>query len=147
GGPSCHEPGGTPCNTIAVSPTWVSVQRSSATPPAPAGGTLTGGRYVMTSVVLFTTDGGAGPTGARENEAFELATNTVQSVVQREVEDGGCEVSREAGTVTFAGTQLTYASTCPGGGAGGMSYTATSSTLVLFQDEGGLTRIVTYTRQ
>jgi hypothetical protein len=139
--------GGTtaPCNTLQNLAPGVS-QIQVNTRPSPAGGTLVDGTYYLTSQQLYTgTGGNTGPSGtttkmvlAVSNAAAGMATVTsVLSV-------NGSADYRQTWMVTTSGSKWALQVTCPQSERGTWDYTATGTSLVIFETSGGIN---TYTRQ
>jgi hypothetical protein len=101
-------------------------------PPSALGGTVVPGLYFVTKVNVYRMASGAAlPT---LQEAMNLGSNTyaLNSYID------GQQGSPESGTYSTSGTMFTRTSSCPGAGGGPYShpYTATSTTLTLYEGGG-----------
>lgn len=107
----CNAPG--QCGKVVV---WEQI----ATEPAPpTGGAIADGTYVLTNYTFYTGPGGAtGPLmGNLEGQGTYVFTNgAVQETVTIEAQQQPAKTDYLAGTVSTAGTKITFARTCPDAG-------------------------------
>jgi hypothetical protein len=139
------------CNTLVNDAPHVVPQNRPTAPPAPLGGTITDGRYVLTTYNLF-----IGPDGQAINlgdfwaaDVVMVAGTTIQSVEGYRME--GLEhlpgTSRSY-SFTASGTTLSVAETCPmPTEARSIEFTASASEYRWYVPAAGATAELTYTRQ
>ncbi|MBX3204736.1 MAG: hypothetical protein KF764_06690 [Labilithrix sp.] len=109
------------CNLLENVASDVPVVRVADDAPAPAGGTIASGTYIVTAATEYTgAAGSSGETGQTVRMTFRFALPEVESVFEG--------VNRSA-TTTIDGTKLVTTTTCPSSQATETSYTATASTL------------------
>lgn len=107
-------------------------------PPAPEGGPIASGTYVLDAATSYTGAGGAsGPTGEVRRMTMRVALPDVESIF-----DG---VHRSA-TCTIDGTKLVTTSTCPTRGTDENGYTATPSTLSLWSERSSSTVVLKFVK-
>jgi hypothetical protein len=146
---------GDACNTLDPAGPCVTSTLGTGTPPIPGGGPIQGGTYDLTSLVVYpTADAGVPQVGSDPRRgAIAFPAVTTGSFVIQMTESSGTTFDRQAGTVVAAGTQVTFAPTCPprgdaGNSGGSAGYTATATTFTLFDtgDDGNL-RLNLYTKR
>jgi hypothetical protein len=134
------------CNTFANIGSVVTVSCGSA-PPAAAGGTILPGTYVLTGGVFYGggCSGDAGPSASIGPQTIVLAGSCFQSIFV----NGGGAVLNTTSTCSNAGVDYTCTTVCPAGDAGTVTkqYTATSTTLTVYQVTMGQPNIAIYTKQ
>lgn len=126
------------CNQLEPSGEWVSNVRIPAAPPVMTGGTLADGTYRLVSWTTYTGIGGISVPGTlslRQTLKFEGGTFSQVTAVL-----APAQVQRGVATITIAGANITFVSTCTTsfGGTSMMGYTATSSELRLLGTTGDL---------
>ncbi len=116
----------------AVEKTWV----ATAT-PAPAGGTLSPGTYVLTKYEQFTgPTGDSGPIGLRYRAVIAISG----AGFERAFTGSGIGTPvLESGTWAVAGTNVTLTNTCPDPFPKTWGYTASATQLVVFEGDEALT--------
>lgn len=131
------------CNAIVLGTPVTSATMLASAPPQALGGTIVDGIYEATAVNVFTGSGGA---AGQEEVSSALSIRVAGSVWQFAYRDGfPAELKRTTAAVTTAGSTFTETFVCPegGGGAKTFPYTATATTLQLFQKSSkGTTEIV-----
>jgi hypothetical protein len=133
--------GATACNSLTLSATAPVATARTGAPPAPAGGTISDGTYVMTKVDVYPPD-----------SSLDLLSETIRVTGnQMEIVAGvGTFVNRVTSTFSTVGTKfVASAITCsdpPGATLATMGtlYTATPTTLISFD---GDTTVSTFTKQ
>ena len=124
------------CNTLTASGDVVIQTAATGSAPAPAGGTIANGTYVLTSNEVF-------PPGSSASASSKETLRITGNQMERALAYLGF-VSQLNYSISTAGTTLTATATCPVGDAFSLPYTATATTLVIF---GDATSVQTYTRQ
>ncbi len=127
----------------------------TGTAPTPAGGTIAGGTYDLTSLTVYaTSDAGVQASdeqprrGALVIPAITTGTFTIQMT-----QSSGAAVERQAGSVVVSGSEVMFTPTCPppgdGGDSGGTAaFTATATTFTLFEMGGnGALNVNLYTKR
>lgn len=134
------------CNQLELPDPVVTVMQVAEVGPAPAGGALVPGTYVLTAATIYTGTGGA--SGPTTHTRREITTNdgTHYDLVQVDVDGATMSMNREAGSYTIAGSQLTTTKECPGGPPDtvGLTTTASSFTLIFGTDP---VDVLEFTRQ
>ncbi len=113
------------CNSLPV-PAGVREMMQPGSIPAAAGGTIVPGHYVLTAWNVYAPDSALPAT-----RVTAVRFNSDSTFVSY---DGGM---RFGGTWSTSGTQLTLNVTCPGTVMASFGYTATATTLTLFDTNGG----------
>ena len=154
GGTACGDVTGTgsglTCNTVAAGGPCVTSTFSTAASPTPAGGTFAAGTYNLVSQTTYgAADAGFFPLTFRQT--YVLSNVTTTSFTLDQVETSGTAVDRRHGTVAVSGMTATFTPTCPvtdgGSDAGGsVEFTATSSSVTLFQSKNGLVQASVYNK-
>jgi hypothetical protein len=119
--------------------------------PTPAGGPITAGTYDLVSVNVYPgPDAGTNNGQSDQRSTWIISSVTSTSLSLDVIEVSGTTTKRQSGAVTIAGSNVTFAPTCPSGGNGGGSaaYTATTTTFTLFDmgDSGDL-RVKVYNKR
>jgi hypothetical protein len=129
--------GGTSCSTLAPPATGVSEQKQSGSAPAPAGGTVVDGTYVLTKVDIYS----ASINPAVRKARIRYTGNKYEQVVVRPES----EPYSVSGTFTVSGTTFSYTEGCPAYGGSPMTYeyTATPTEFKLHTT----TSVATYTKE
>lgn len=137
------------CNAIVDVAALITANQTAANPPNPMGGIIADGTYALTDATVYT--GPGGPTGGLGQARVTLQ---IQGTTVQIVDDGDPNRSkRSTATLTTMGTSLIAIDTCPDSKATVGSYTASSTTLLIFQPAGSLpdggseTLVETYTKQ
>lgn len=123
------------CNSVAKSGPVVTITCASGAVPAGTGGTIVDGTYNLTAHVRYLADGGA-CSGGTDQSTEVIAGTSVQVI-------GG--TGALSGTITVSGAMLTFNITCPSAASGVDTFTATPTTLTIFDAMAG--RVYTYTKQ
>ena len=149
------DPNGASCNTLVALGADVMTIVSNAPPPMPMGGTPMDGTYVLVTSTEHS-DAGPGPNGERRNQTLAVTTGMLQQAEQRTLTDGGCEIRRTTGTLTFSGTNATFVPTCPicdggtncnMGGTVGFTASGTMFTIIQPENNGARIRVQTFNRR
>ncbi len=114
------------CNQLVNDGPSVPEVAETGTPPAMTGGTVADGTYVLTERKDW-----MGSCGCNTRQKLQITGDVVQ-VVSRT--DADPEVTF-TGKATFAGSNLTLAMSCPASKAIALTYTATATTLMLFDPQ------------
>jgi hypothetical protein len=122
---------------------------STASPPTPAGGTISAGTYVLTSETFY------GPSGNQQDdrrETFVVSAVTSASFTLDQIHVSGTHTDRSRGAVLVSGTMVTYTPVCPPPGDGGdnggsAQFTATATTFSLIQPKNGGTQVSVFTKR
>jgi hypothetical protein len=115
------------CHDLPVPPAVVELQEATD-PPAPRGGPIVFGRYVMIARTIHTGPGGAtGPSGVMRRAASEMASGVVNMIDQRNDE----RPARLSYTVAVSGPRLLLTSTCPTGISLDLGFTAAGDMLTI----------------
>lgn len=134
-GDSAPPPGGA-CNAVPITAPPVTGVSETATRPIPAGGTIADGTYFLTAHQTF----GAPTAGVTYRAVMVFKGSTIELAQTR---NGGAE-ERATLTLTTTGTKFAAKTTCPPGSSLSYdSYTATGTTLMLFDDA----KVATLTKQ
>jgi hypothetical protein len=127
------------CNDLANIAVPVEVHAVAAPPPAPEGGTLVDGTYVVTASTLYTGEGGAsGATGDEVRMTVRIRGAQADSVF-----DG---VNRSA-VLTVDGTRVHSASTCPSKASDAVGFTSTGEGFALFLTRSEGTLVQTFSKR
>jgi hypothetical protein len=139
------------CNTLVNDAPHVVPQNQPTAPPAPLGGTITDGRYALTTYNLF-----IGPDGQAINlgdfwvaDVVVVAGTTIQSIEGYRME-GLDHLPGTARTYSFAasGATLSVTETCPmPAEARSIDFTATASEYRWYVPAPGAIAELTYTKQ
>jgi hypothetical protein len=129
--------GGTDCHQLPHCAAEVEFQTGTGTKPTPAGGTFQDGLYALTAVRVY---GQTAPAGVKVKVTMYKQGDTVYEAATSSGKEG-----RTTGTVSMSGVDLTLTQTCPGTGVQQRQYTATSDTLLDFNDTGTATVVYEYT--
>lgn len=128
------------CNALTQSAGNVPETAGVGAFPTPAGGTIEDGTYQLTGFFIY-------PPGSidayRRRETLVISGGTVQSA--RQTDSGAIE--RNTATVTTSGTDLVLRVTCPASKTITVPYTATATTLRIFDISPGVNEVHEYTRQ
>jgi hypothetical protein len=131
------------CNKLANLGSPVPGNLVANAAPAPTGGTLVDGTYVLTKYQVYTGPGGqSGPSGQSLASTLALAGSTYEAVSST----GGSD-TRVNGTFTTSGTSYTATVTCPGGPTTALGYTFDGTTFVQLGNVGVNTLELTYTKR
>jgi hypothetical protein len=117
------------CNTLLLSGPRVAVACAPGMPPAPSGGTVADGTYVMVSSNFY------GTPCIQDQERIVWSVCGTSWATSEEITTGGTTTTRLFdGTVAFAGTSFTFSPTCapPGVATTMFGYDATPTTLALY---------------
>lgn len=132
--------GATACNSLTNGGAFIPETAGVGTFPTPAGGSTADGIYELTKFEIF-------PPGSvdphKRKQTIKLAGNQVEFVNHQE----GEAEERGAGTFATSGTELSVNFTCPGAQSLKLGYTATASTLVLFEIGSGKNEAHTFTKK
>ena len=129
--PDAFVEGGTSaaCNTLANTAKPVTVEQLAENPPAPLGGTIEDGTYLLTGVAIYTgPEGPSGPSGTAQT-TIVITGSTI------EVASRGVPPTRTT-TLSISGTTFTSTDTCPDSVVASGGFTATSTTFAIFIDGG-----------
>ncbi len=128
------------CNAVTLSAGNVPETAGAGAFPTPAGGTIADGTYQLTGFYIY-------PPGSidayRRRETLVISGGSVQSA--RQTDSGAIE--RNTGTFTTSGTNLVFSVTCPGAATVTVPYTASATTLRIFDISPGVNEVHEYTRQ
>jgi len=128
------------CNAVTLSAGNVPETAGAGAFPTPAGGTIADGTYQLTGFYIY-------PPGSidayRRRETLVISGGSVQSA--RQTDSGAIE--RNTGTFTTSGTNLVFSVTCPGAATVTLPYTASATTLRIFDISPGVNEVHEYTRQ
>ena len=141
---------GESCNTIVPTGTCVMETMSSATAPAPAGGTIVAGTYDLTTMTVYGEPADAGLDSARRGVIMISAGTGANMFNIQVAEQSGTTLQRQSGMAIADSTQkqITFTPSCPNGDSAGTSpYSATATTFTLFEDHNGGTRVNAYTKR
>ena len=132
---------GPACNTLRNDGPAVSVMASTATAPAPAGGTIVDGTYVLTAATGYAISPAVIPTTTL-SAVMQIAGSTMQ---QAGTING--EERRYTSTLATSGTSVTTTDTCPAADSNTYRYTATTTSLRIYAALGASTLEQTYTKR
>lgn len=127
------------CNTLTSLGSQVAETAGSGTKPTPQGGTLADGTYVLTKHEVFPP---SSPDANTRQRTFKFEAGKLEVVLS----DANKPESRQSGTFTTSGTSINIAATCPQAGNAALPYTATGTTLIMF-DSANQDDVFTYTKQ
>jgi hypothetical protein len=152
GGATCPATAEGGCNGLGNCGTEIHVVQNPIAAPAPTGGTIAAGTYVMTTYTIYTGVGGA--SGTLSNWFRETMTFTTPAAGATQAFDWN-DVSEtdQSATATSSGTiviappaSLTIEIACESASTFPASYTATSASLILYYPDSSIgTAEVTYT--
>jgi len=114
------------CNTLANDGPLVMAMASTAVAPTPAGGTVTDGTYQLTAATLYSA---AALPPSTAHGIFQITGNTMQ-----QVGDVNGTESRYTSTYTTSGSTVSTTDTCPAPKSATHGFTATSTTLRIYDD-------------
>jgi hypothetical protein len=139
------------CNTLANDAPHVVPQVQPTAPPAPLGGTITDGRYVLTKYTLFIGPDGQAmlPEDFWAADVFVVAGTTIQSIEGNRMEgvDHLPGIARTY-SIVATGTTLSVAQTCPTPtDATSIEFTANASEFRWYVPAAGATTEMTHTKQ
>jgi hypothetical protein len=117
------------CNTLANTAHAITTQQVASDPPAPTGGAIADGTYVLTSATIYTGPGGPVGPGGPAQTTLRITGATV------EVANAGDPPTRSITLVT-SGTAFTSTDTCPDTTVVRGSYSATATTFAVQLDGG-----------
>lgn len=124
---------GSPCASIADEGDVVTYVVEAADPPAPAGGTILDGTYVLTSGTFFTGPGGESGLGDKRSMTIRVTGTVVE---------GARTEGTWRFTYTIDGATLHMTETCPRQHLEDLGYSATPTSLTLFvADDDGTIRL------
>ena len=140
-GPCSRDPdAGGDCNAIAQQGSQVIATFTSGDPPAPTGGTIVDGTYVLTSATYYGT-----MVTSTVSETAVVASGCIMAVLTDQ-QSGAIERNNLA--YTTSGTDLTETHTCPlSTVTTTVSFSTTATTLTLSYTIDGATRVGVYTLQ
>jgi hypothetical protein len=145
---------GITCNTVVANGPCPTVTVATGSPPVATGGQWVAGTYDLTSRTIYNAPSGGDPgSGARRETVIVTGSGNSFTVEMSQI--SGTMLRRQNGTVTTttAGTQFTFAPTCPppgdGGDSGGtLDYSTNGSTLTIHDMAGnGTIRLDVYTKR
>jgi hypothetical protein len=115
---------------------------ATGTPPAPTGGTIADGTYVLTAATDYACEGGPPP--GIGSVAVVITGGCFNDVVTFPVFDGGTESATESSQLSVSGTTFTLNRVCPSPETTVVSYSATSTEFTTLSSLGVLE---VYTKQ
>jgi hypothetical protein len=123
---------------------------STAATPTPAGGAFAAGTYNLVSQTTYG-PADAGFSSLTFRQTYVLSNVTTTSFTLDQVETSGTAVARSHGTVAVSGMTATFTPSCPvvdgGSDSGGSAeFTATSSSVTLFELKNGLVQVSVYNK-
>lgn len=135
------------CQNVPREGSTVAEVSIAAAPPAATGGSISAGKYYLTTWEAYTGAGGvAGPTGETRKATLVVSANMLQ-LAATDVADGD-ELPVVASSYTKQGTSLDTEEICPLAGRPlTRGYTASSTELILLETFGATTRRFVYTKQ
>jgi len=153
GGPACSSAtgavSGTSCNVVEAGGACVTATFSTAAAPSPAGGTFAGGTYDLVSQTFYgsAADEMNFQSGVPFRQTSVLSNVTSTSFTLDQIWTTGTVVARARETAAVSGMTATFTQTCPAPDAGAdlsgtAEFTATSSSITLFQPTTPPTTIV-----
>lgn len=110
------------CGNVALSGAFVPEVAGPGTKPAPAGGTLTDGTYVLNAWHIYPP---SSVDPIQRKQVIRISGNQFQYVGQRNNDP----VERMSGTWSASGTTLTFSITCPQTATATWQYTASGTEL------------------
>lgn len=134
------------CNDVPQQGLAVRVVNTQAPPPAPAGGPIGDGTWVLTTAKVWGSSAAEGAVSGRAASTTWVVLGSKIDIVATTATTKS--VTRSSGTIKTSGTELTLEQTCPepaqqNGGAPGTPYTATAATLSVFTAQGASTFVMT----
>lgn len=127
-----------PCSTLVNVAKAVDIVDQAGDPPAPAGGVLVDGTYVVTRAVRYTGAGGSsGPSGKQVQMTVRLKGQDAESIFDN--------VPRRA-RVQVDGVNLRTTAICPSSAIDDAPFTASGDTLTLYLHDSKGTRVYSLTR-
>lgn len=127
----------------------ITVIGNFANAPAPAGGAIEDGTYVLTRRDIYAS-GGFGCPG-RRRETIVIAGGTIESIAHEDndccPEPGRIPDRRSTASFTTSGSTIHSRRTCPARLDLERGFSATPTTLQFFESEGGLVEVRTFTRR
>jgi hypothetical protein len=124
---------------------------STGAMPTPGGGAFVAGTYNLVSQIDYGA-ADAGFSSQTGRQTVVLSNVTSSSFTLDQIETSGTIVARTEGTVSVSGMTATFARTCPppkdaGTDSGDSAqFTATSSSITLFQQNNGLVEVSVYAK-
>jgi hypothetical protein len=133
------------CNQLADDAPTYSMTFAAGTPPAPSGGTIVDGTYLLSRQTVYAMS--SMPATEVGRAKVEISGNTWQSVMAilpYDINPGEHTTS----TISVQGNYLTLTRTCPSvGQPERAAYTADDGSLTLFFVDQGITAETVFTRQ
>jgi hypothetical protein len=145
---------GVGCNTVDATGPCVLATAGTGTVPTPAGGTIQGGTYDLTSLTVYSTSDAS----VQVNEVPRRGTLVIPAVTTgtftiQMTQSTGATVERQAGSVVVSGNDVMFTPTCPapgdaGDSGGSAAFTATATTFTLFEmGDSGIVNVNVYTKR
>jgi hypothetical protein len=139
---------GATCSAIAAGGPCVTSTLSTTATPLPVGGPFAAGTYNLVSQTSYG-PADAGFFSETLRQTYVLSNVSTTSFTLDQIEASGTAVARAHGTVAVSGMTATFTPTCPatdgGSDSGGSAeFTATSSSITLFQSKNGLVQVSVY---
>lgn len=126
------------CNTLANDGAPVTLRVAVGQAPAPRGGSITDGTYVLTDAVRYT--GSSGTKGG--GSTLRMTVRIIGSAA--EIADGDQRASAKFST---SGTQLVATDTCPDNHTQTLGYTATNSALTVISHDSGASVVEVFSKE
>ncbi len=127
-----------PCSTLVNVAQPVDIVDQAGDPPAPAGGVLVDGTYVVRKAVRYTGAGGSsGPSGKTVQMTIRLTGQDAESIFDN--------VPRRA-RVQVDGVNLRTTAICPSSAIDDAPFTASGDSLTLYLHDSKGTRVYSFTR-
>lgn len=127
------------CNAVVQMGTPTPEIPGPGTMPAPAGGVITDGTYVLTSFEIY-------PPGSidayQRTDTFVFAGDTIEAIMER----NDRAPVRRTGTWSTSGTTWTLNQACPMTQSIQFEYTATPTTFSIFEISADTNEVHTYTK-
>lgn len=117
------------CNSLVNGGTAIYTTEKVGVAPTPAGGTVTPGLYFLTTLNDY--DGKTGTTGLATQTTMNIAGSDLEFVEQVGVSNTRASIAFSTSNTTF-----TYNMTCPAVQTYTTGYTATSTSLTFYFDDG-----------
>jgi hypothetical protein len=144
---------GLTCNTLVPAGPCVIQTVATGSPPPPTGGAIAAGTFELTSRAAYgSPDGGDNDSEARRETVVVSGTGPTFNVEISQL--SGTTMRRQSGTITAAGTSLTFTQTCPPPGDGGdnggtTGFDSDGSSAFTIHDMGdnGTIRLNVYTKR
>lgn len=134
------------CNTLVNGGPDVPIMNVATDPPAPTGGAIADGTYVVTAVQAYTGAGGAaGPTGATYKAGGKISGGTYENI---QSDSGQPKDNATTGTFTLNGSAIDIEQSCPIPQTVAINkFSADSTSFTLFTSGGSPVQSFTYTKQ